>query len=237
MPDNVIPAGGRDVQCSNCGNSWFVKPGGDEQPAVAAPRTPTVRTKPQPRAPYPPQERDLDEAPPVVEAPATKPVPQDVKRVLQQEAARELNARQSDVDLEVQEDLGLEEPGPTREDYASDAAQAERRSRLPDIEEINSTLAATPMPQREKHAATPLREDALPRRKLGFRFGFVLALFILAVLTALYVFAPNLTEMFPTLADQVNTYVFWINDIRQWLFETTEGLLQDLQEAGTTPAA
>lgn len=34
VPDNVIPQGGRDVQCSNCGHTWF-QPHPDDDPALA----------------------------------------------------------------------------------------------------------------------------------------------------------------------------------------------------------
>ena len=30
ISDDVIPTGGRDVQCSNCGHTWFETPGASE---------------------------------------------------------------------------------------------------------------------------------------------------------------------------------------------------------------
>lgn len=45
VDDDVIPAAGRDVQCSNCGHTWFEKPGSsvaDESPDSARFDEPTV---------------------------------------------------------------------------------------------------------------------------------------------------------------------------------------------------
>ncbi|MFO7804213.1 MAG: zinc-ribbon domain-containing protein [Paracoccaceae bacterium] len=45
VDDDVIPAAGRDVQCSNCGHTWFEKPGSsvaDEDPDSASFDEPTV---------------------------------------------------------------------------------------------------------------------------------------------------------------------------------------------------
>jgi len=44
VDDRVIPPGGRDVQCSNCGHSWFQAPAGAAEPAVTAaePAAPAV---------------------------------------------------------------------------------------------------------------------------------------------------------------------------------------------------
>ncbi len=36
VPDDIIPVGGRDVQCSNCGNTWFQYHADDEGAAEAA---------------------------------------------------------------------------------------------------------------------------------------------------------------------------------------------------------
>lgn len=66
--------------------------------------------------------------------------------------------------------------------------------------------------------------------------GFVLLLGLLAGLTALYVFAPNVVKRFPNSSDFVFSYVFFINDIRQSISEfiqTSQKFLVSLDITGT----
>ncbi|MEN8840042.1 MAG: zinc-ribbon domain-containing protein, partial [Octadecabacter sp.] len=44
VADDVIPASGRDVQCSNCGHTWFEQPGASETAELGAP----IETPPEP---------------------------------------------------------------------------------------------------------------------------------------------------------------------------------------------
>jgi predicted Zn finger-like uncharacterized protein len=48
VPDDVIPVGGRDVQCSNCGHTWFEQPG-----ASVAAESDDIMQVPPPPAPRP----------------------------------------------------------------------------------------------------------------------------------------------------------------------------------------
>lgn len=52
VDDRVIPPGGRDVQCSNCGQTWFQT--GAERPRVRPAGTPAPAA-PEPAAPEPPE--------------------------------------------------------------------------------------------------------------------------------------------------------------------------------------
>ena len=77
VPDNVIPQAGRDVQCSDCGNTWF------QEPASAAPPEPEFERQPVPpevstilqeEAEYERAAREHDSPPPP--APEPEPAPQ-----------------------------------------------------------------------------------------------------------------------------------------------------------------
>ncbi|MEO0358687.1 MAG: hypothetical protein AAF386_10425, partial [Pseudomonadota bacterium] len=136
---------------------------------------------------------------------------------------------------------------PSQRDIRAAAAAAEpqpaggrqgRDPRLPDIDEINSTLTADARPHvTQKDPPAQSREDQLIKRKRGFRFGFVLALFVLALATAAYVFAPDIAVALPNLADDVNNYVLWVNDTRQSLFKWAEDGIDALQGATQTAPA
>jgi predicted Zn finger-like uncharacterized protein len=69
VADSVIPENGRDVQCSNCANTWFEKPG---EPPVKKEDTVVEPPAPQPQAtPEPVQEpAPVNTVPPVAQNPA-----------------------------------------------------------------------------------------------------------------------------------------------------------------------
>lgn len=129
IPQEVIPDTGRDVQCSNCGDTWFQHhpdhapdEGDDEFGDDSA--GPVLPPDPEP-APAARPEPAPDPAPHPEAAPGPDPTrrqldPQ-VAGVLREEAEREARARAAEsarAGLEVQTELGLvdPEPGPGRDD-------------------------------------------------------------------------------------------------------------------------
>ncbi len=134
VPDEVIPTSGRDVQCSDCGDTWYQyhpdfppEPDHSEPEATgAAPepeQEPDITAKPDvaddiPSAThasrYEDEEfyhEDEDEVPTASAEPTRRELDPEVRDVLREEAAREEMARQSDMTggLETQQDLGLDE--------------------------------------------------------------------------------------------------------------------------------
>ena len=132
VPEDVIPAAGRDVQCSNCGHTWFVAhPNSADTTAVAteiAPEWETPTPAPQPAfagdsAAY---DGDLGEweepedsalHPNAPSAPsARRPLDPHIAELLRQEAEREQRQREAARSpLESQPDLGLQPPEETPE--------------------------------------------------------------------------------------------------------------------------
>lgn len=135
---DVIPAAGRDVQCSNCGHTWFETPGASEAaeaeaqaktvempaadepdtppPASPAPADPPQMAPPAP-APVPAPEPTLSAAPqrpppPAPDAPAPQRPQLDnaIADMLREEAAREeaIRAAEAGSGLEGQTELGLD---------------------------------------------------------------------------------------------------------------------------------
>ncbi|EIE48858.1 zinc-ribbon domain-containing protein [Salipiger aestuarii] len=269
VPSNVIPTGGRDVQCSSCGHTWFqAHPQDDDVP----PRPDDWDTGP---------DRDEDPEPdtaPPVPAPDRKPRSLDpsVIEVLREEADREARQRAAETGaLETQPDLGLaapqdseaarrardsrertvEEksdspaPAPLPDRIAdgavtAGAAAGSRRELLPDIEEINQTLRASPgrrgdaqnrdMTTPQGRAATD--EDIVARRS-GFSAGFRTVILIAVLAIALYVMAPTLVDMAPALGAVLNPYVDAIDAARLWLDGQIVALLQMLDGYSSEAAA
>jgi predicted Zn finger-like uncharacterized protein len=105
-------------------------------------------------------------------------------------------------------------------------ATGTRRDRLPDIEEINSSLRASPP---EGPAAR-----AAPSDRRGFRLGFGGVLLIAALLALLYVYAPRIATALPWTAPVLRPYAAAVDAGRLWLDRRMQGLLQSM---GTEPAA
>jgi len=157
------------------------------------------------------------------ETPQKQTLDQGVADILRQEAERETRERASETGgLETQPDLGLAagprepaqapQPKETGEDADSpaDRPDSTRGNLLPDIEEINSTLAAAPGEQGQDAEA---REQDI-RRRSGFRRGFTYAILVFAVMALVYVFSAKIAEKVPQTGPALATYVDWINGLR-----------------------
>lgn len=259
--DDVIPAEGRDVQCSNCGQTWFQhhpdhapaeEPAEDLPPDLAEPDdAPGEDEERTAAAPPPPPAPDLDPEPEPepAQAPQQRELDQGVADILREEAERETQARAGET-IETQPDLGLDSAEPesdrrarearermarlrgedsgidTAEAAATAAAVGSRRELLPDIEEINSTLRASG--EREQRNADPDTDtmDETPRRKSGFRSGFLLIVVLALILGAIYVFAPQIAQAVPQADPFLNAYVAQVNAARAWLDGQLTGVLQ-----------
>lgn len=228
----VIPPDGRDVQCSNCGHTWFQKPDSTPDDAQPDPLDPDQDTAlPGADAALPgPQRRSLD--PSVVD-------------LLRQEAELEQSARASASDtfgIESQPDLGLEtgtsRHGTPRDRFAEmhgitpptvqeTREQGARRDLLPDVEEINSTL---------DHAAAEAADMRLDDDTDGdgtrndFRRGFALVILLATVAVALYAYAPAIGKLHPTLAAGMDRYVAVVDAWRLWANTAIPQALQGITE-------
>lgn len=94
--------------------------------------------------------------------------------------------------IDPEEDTAYEEP---------------RRDLLPDIEEINSTLKAAPAGRRDVESA----------KRSGFRFGFLLMLFLTIAAIFAYAQAPAIARALPTAEGTLISYVDWANGLRDWI--------------------
>ncbi|PVA07316.1 zinc-ribbon domain-containing protein [Thalassorhabdomicrobium marinisediminis] len=149
--EDVIPDDGRDVQCSNCGHTWFETPGASAaaearadpaapQPAPQAPPapepqpelTPKPEPEPEPEAepdprpePAPEPEPEPEPEPQPAPAPRRRTMDDDVASILREEAEFEKAARQAEANLiETQPDLDLSH------DPEEDRRSREARDRL-----------------------------------------------------------------------------------------------------------
>ncbi len=235
VPDTVMPVEGRDVQCSNCGQTWF-QHHPDHAPAseddskldVDAP-APDEEISPPPlpvAAPAEPVRKQLDPA---------------VADILRQEAEAEHEARRKrqSEPLESQPDLGLDsndsddaedrrarqaqermarmrgEPQPVSDATATAAAISSRRDLLPDIEEINSTLRTGKNRDATGTDNGPHMEaPTTQQRKRSFRTGFILMIVLFVLLFMLYAFAPQIAKAVPQVDPYLTNFVTWVDKLR-----------------------
>ena len=235
VPDDVIPAGGRDVQCSNCGFTWFERPGASasEEEGQAAPQ----RTE----APVPPAQKaeefddsdddDLWVPPPAKER---KPLSPSVADILKEEAAREEAQRRAEAatGLQSQPDLGIDDE-PDQESQRveevrrrmarlkgemaplpSKVGAGSRSDLLPDIEDFNSSLRSTGERGSDEPEVVEKREKG---QRSGFRLGFSLMLLVAILALIVYNLAPRLAEAVPSVAPILSDYVDLVNDLRLWV--------------------
>lgn len=240
---DVVPENGRDVQCSNCGHTWFQLPEGQ----AAEAQDDTIQGAYRDDNDAPADERVSEDDAYGFHADEPAPAPQrqamsdEVSDILRQEAEYEAQRRSEEGStLESQPDLGLEEAVNQQEKEAKDrlsrlrgdpteeavaaAAAASRRDLLPDIEEINSSLRSSSDRGPDDVQAVP-EEDIAKERRSGFRFGFFLILILVLIAVLVYIFAPQIIERLPNLSDQIQAYVNWVNDARLWLNGTVNSLM------------
>ena len=173
----------------------------------------------------------------------------DVASVLREEAEREAQARAAEAaaSLESQPDLGLSEPqddadqrshqarariarlqgtaDPQAEPETDDIDPGTRRDLLPDIDEINSTIATgTASDSVDRSARDGTRVTDQPARS-GFGRGLRMAILLALIATALYLFAPQLADAVPALADPLAAYVGAVDQMRTMLNEQVSGVL------------
>ncbi|MEP1613967.1 MAG: zinc-ribbon domain-containing protein [Roseobacter sp.] len=162
VPNDVMPLQGRDVQCSNCGETWFQKhPGsqGDDQGNLSETRSRVKTGAPATPASAPEQSRlqrdllsdpdvkpsaepetapEVAEPEPKAEAPSRRGLDPAVANVLRAEAAIEVVARKKESDnLESQPDLGLNEAPDhsERQTRGARARVARMHADAPEVEE------------------------------------------------------------------------------------------------------
>lgn len=231
VPDDAIPAEGRDVQCSNCGHAWFQSAADPMEAAPAGAMAPDGDDEP---------EDTPTEAPPIM--PPRRQMDESLLTVLREEAEREARARARAEPpvFETQGELGLESapaprpmarrvvptPQPEPEPESETLPRPTKgRDLLPDIEEINSTLR----PVDRSDDPFEMEPAATGGNGNGFRSGFALTLLIAMALLALYVTAPQLAQKVPTLADPLQSYVAGVDSLRLMVDTLVTRLLDRLQ--------
>jgi predicted Zn finger-like uncharacterized protein len=263
--DNMIPAEGRDVQCSSCMKTWFQSGPTNAELEVAddLKLDDSTSSDPQPKPATAPESSDYDEEygdedltslPPAAFAAERKSpkLGSEAMGIIREEVGREQSARKSEADpIETQIDLGIDganskdqtKPVPSTADEFDKELQAAladdetitpetpaKSDRLPDIEEINSTLADSPdYDDAEDDLDVPLTSgQRKTRSRRGFRLGFGLVLLFAAALVGIYVYASAISNSLPATAGFLEGYASTIDSIRIWLDRATQDMADQI---------
>ena len=216
VPDDAIPEEGREVQCTNCGHGWFQPH--PEIPVPAGAFAPHPEPEPILAADDPASGDGLGGAPaddPREERSTYRRPPVDprLRRVLREEAEREVEARRS----------GREEP------------RRAPRAGPPPRERIDPPSAA-------EAGLSPAASwnDEPPRRRgrgAGFAAGFLSVVAIAGLLAAGYVFAAELGEAVPALAEPIAAYAEAVSEARVALDVAAHSAMERLDALIPAPAS
>lgn len=226
IDDDVIPEGGRDVQCSNCQHTWFQT----DKPKVEGRSTPILTPTAAPDQPDDsPEDADPDTA--ETPTPTRKPLDRSIADILREEAARDHDVpapTEPAAPAKTAEDeaaeraaetrrrisrLTEESDAPTPEAAAMSAGAAASKLRtVPSIEEINATLRARAEADDTSGLTENEKQQAVQRR--GFRRGFSIVLILIGLAIAPYFFAAGIVEQLPQTRGFMTQYVDTVDQIR-----------------------
>jgi predicted Zn finger-like uncharacterized protein len=260
VADDVIPTGGRDVQCSNCGHTWFEQPGASVAAELGSEAETPTEPSPEPiPEPTPgPDVAPIPEPEPVREAPKPREMASDVTDILRQEAEYEKSAREADTNtIETQPDLDLSH------DPDEGRRSREARERLARLrgepENANADAVSAAVGAAMTQDANAPRRELLPdieeinstlrpdntanaavnydadteRPRGGFKRGFMYVVIIALVALAIYVFAPQISAAVPQVEPYLTSYAEWVDGLRILL---DQKLQQLIERAQSTPA-
>ena len=220
VDDAAIPAGGRDVQCSNCGHGWFQ----EREPGAEA-LTAELYDEPDPVPAASPALSQREIAARKAESQGIElqgdlGLPPPVSVAAAAPAARESVPPDAALAAQLRQGAGLAEKA---------TKPSARRDLLPDIEEINSTLKPGAVAAKGPQAGAEVETGSG-----GFRSGFTLMLVVAAAMVALYVLAPQITAQSPGLGPTLDAYVALVDAVRSHLdglIRQATGFLQGLSGA------
>lgn len=251
VPADVIPTAGRDVQCSNCGKSWY-----------------QYHPDHLPEEDQTNGDAQVEETPP---APKRRELDPEVASILREEAETEQAARnavrrattidnppEDTADQEVIIRTAPKEapppapkrpepPEPPAEPTGTDAAIAAtvaaagaavsaRQDKLPDAEDIGSSLRATDDSTPEVEDLSGIASAPRSNGRRGFRLGFWIIVLLFVIGLLVYMFAPQIAEQFPQFRAQLEQYVMTVDKGRIWFDGQIAALMQwlDSMTSGTT---
>lgn len=253
VPDDVIPDTGRDVQCSDCGHTWFQSPASQVDAASEEferqPIPSEVSEILQEEAEFEMQARAQDQAGVDEEAfePEFEDAPEpdwdaDPEPELEEVPEPVLDNNPFAVDPDPDEPEETDAERRAREARARmermrgveannpfTAASDSRNSVLPDVDALNSSLSPDTEAERRRNAIDLDDLNRKKRRGAGFRNGFAIAVFVGLIGMAIYISHGNIGRALPFTAEPLAAYADWVDGLRFWVEDQAALRLGQLQ--------
>ena len=238
VPDDAIPETGRDVVCTSCSHGWFQLPrapgGGDlglpDDPRAGPRDAATGRGVEDPASGDGLRDPFAEDGPGASEGPRRSSVDPRTRRVLREEAEREVEARRVERRRLRAIDDGPSAPPAGRPPGGGAHHEPRLRERIepPSAQEAGLSPAAWDEDAR--------RAEARRGRGTGFALGFLGTLAVAAVLTAGYLYAEALSEAVPALAEPMAAYAQTVSEARVALDAAAGAAAVRLDELLPAPA-
>tara|TARA_Y100000589_G_scaffold280572_1_gene277037 strand:+ start:1166 stop:1849 length:684 start_codon:yes stop_codon:yes gene_type:complete len=208
VPNDIIPAAGRDVQCSSCSKTWFV---------TAQSGRKTLKDK---VSNYKSQKKrelsKFETTESFLTNKATKDVDKDVLEILREEADHEIRARGGDGDLDKNTQK-LSSKGAIK-----NSTKSKRKvdsEALPDNIEIGTTL------EENLVLNYPEKESIKSKSKSG-KVGFFVGLVVIGICWGAYTFEDFISRSVPKTTLYIDFYKNYID----YILEARDDILQNLIE-------
>lgn len=250
---DVIPVTGRDVQCSNCGHTWFQRHADPVPTSLSegtTQKTDATHSDTEDEAGHVDAPRESIAKPRATPSPSSTPntgLTDSVRDILRSEVEFHQSTQGTQTNMAgTQPDVTSSESSPelTKQSLrermarlhdleineaeagaaAAAATLSKRRDLLPDIEDIKSSLNPA-----LNHAADDAADefpDAV--QKSGFRAVFLTMIVFTCILVGLYIAAPFLAKKVPALQPALEIYVSAANAFRGWLWQAMETASQKI---------
>ena len=212
VPNDIIPAAGRDVQCSSCSKTWFVT-------SLSGKKSTKDKV-----SKYESLEKGnlskFETTESFLTDKATKDVDNDVLEILKEEADREIRARAVDgVTLENTQKLSSKRAikNSTKNNRKADSKA------LPDNIEIGTTLEETLAPNYSQ------AEPSKSKTKSG-KVGFLVGLVIIGICWGAYTYEDLITQSVPQTAIYMDIYKNYVEYIQAARDDVLKNLIQEITE-------
>lgn len=244
VPDDVIPEAGRDVQCSDCGHTWFQEAASAQPRPERKPVPPEVASILREEAELERRAREeerqaleVQEEMPLAE-PAPNPKPEQPASAENpfsshsfddepEETEAERRAREARNRLARLRGYDQDEKS-----EAEAAASASRRDQLPDVDAINKTLEQNDeKPRRVRdYDYDPALLHKRERRAAGFRLSMTLVIVAGVLLSATYLLTPQIVNALPMAEPYLSDYTDAVDLARTWVNDQAQDLLVRLND-------
>ena len=208
VPNDIIPADGRDVQCSSCSKTWFVKGLSDKK--IVADKLSKYNSQEIGELPK------FETTESVLKDRSTKDADTDVLEILREEADREILARA--VDGGVGENLRKRSSKTAIKNSTKNKGKVDNEQ-LPDNIEIGTTLEETLAPNYSE-------EVSIKSKKKSGKFGFLVGIVIIGICWGAYTYEELISRSVPETAIYMDIYKNYV----EYMLAVRDDVLQNLIE-------